>query len=233
MTGVARYDQFALTGFGLGVPTLESVSAEFSKSPTYDTIRQLDPAIFAAIREAWRTALVKGTTPAELSEATAGQFDRLIEKYGVSASDEAAIELARVSLDQLEALETRTPGDCHAIIASGYGGRRLQIRETLPEELKARESEDIVKLLRSAAEKPQPAPTPNQAEPLLRRIGSALRGKFGDKISLFSARYVSGGDQKTVCEMTVAYCQALRFAITVTYFLEADHAARRGIEGSR
>ncbi len=208
VTGVAEPDRFAATGFGDG-PTPENVAAVLLKISPYDSIRRLDPAAFDALRDLWLAAFA-GTRPWEdVSIDARTHLGPLFEKHVAAASDQAVIDYATATAEQMESQRGSRPDVCVALVLGEPEAADAAASSLIPFDLEQAKSAAYDEIFATAALTPQPPPVEREAGLLIDRVIRTLGDKHGSKVQILSRDALQSSQWAEACDMWVAYIREI------------------------
>ncbi|HEY0436428.1 MAG TPA: hypothetical protein VGC92_07305 [Phenylobacterium sp.] len=148
-----------LIGAGVATVTLPSRPAAMeaqldAAGPAFQAIHRYYPAVFAQMAADAKTVDPKDSLA--LQNKIRPQLSALVAAHRGEIDDTSADALGRLMLDETQALLTRNPQACVAVLGGGPAG--LDMGEALPTDLARRDGEVTAEILTQVATRPAPSP---------------------------------------------------------------------------
>jgi len=185
------------------------VNTQMNDIPFYKTLSASDPATYQRVKG----ILLDGVRSGEPTEKTALRIadglQEILPRYMPRASDDAVVAFATVMIHDLEELD-RTNGDaCYSFLyphkyadaglAAKYHGGNSEEKEL----------DVLFQVVESAVKHPQPEPSPEASNKLLKPIQANLYQKYGRGLLLFQGVARDSAERKKVCDISLDMFQQI------------------------
>jgi GYF domain 2 len=207
ITGISGGSDFAASGFGAEV-SRESMSSSLAEAlPTLRAMKERVPEKYDSVIDAYYGSYVAGGTETEMFGAVRRTLVPIIASYRPLADDAVVVELARVYIEQYEALRAINPTSCY-YYASGAGGVG-SVPSGIPESLIQRENSLNERVILTTATRP--TVTERLTRPLWEKVSKQLTAKgFGrEKLDLIQSSTVDRSKHADYCDAAVAFMREI------------------------
>jgi hypothetical protein len=204
ITGIARPDDFALSGFGTAA-TDEDTEGELQKIPLFGSIKRVDPEVYTKISAAMIEARKLGKSQAELVAVMMPYVSNLSKKYLPVASDDAVIAAAELAVTEAETIGSKSPDACYDFLYPRPGSRPVILSEYLAGDVQHRDLLTTAAVIETGSTTPQRIPTEKEVSPLLKRVVDQLTQRYpaADIAALANPNSPEIEHERT-CRMTIA-----------------------------
>jgi hypothetical protein len=138
ITGIARPDDFALSGFGTAA-TDEEIEGELQKIPLFGAIKRVEPVVYAKIFAAMIDPRKLGESQAELVAVTMPYISNLSKEYLPVASDDAVIAAAELAVTEAETIGSKSPDACYDFLYPRPDSRPVILSDYLAGDVQQRD----------------------------------------------------------------------------------------------
>lgn len=185
LTAATSPRRFAPPSFGSGTPRLLR-GTTLRDDPLFAASRALiraigraDPGAVAAMQASVAQALRTGTYEPAAGSAVTGRLGALLERAAAVGSDDSVVAFAQARVDEMERLAAVDPAVC-VDLPSVSEAERDAADAAVPAEITLRQVRALADLLNSSIDRPQPPPSPRQAQAVYEALLQAKAGELGD-----------------------------------------------------
>jgi len=212
------YSIFLVLGFmafnSLGrfyvLPRIEvwSVERELKNIPVYKVISETDPATFEQISDELQSYVLNKQSKDVILEKIKGKVETLVFKYIPRASDQAAKQYMKVTVDELKQVSNKDPGICLQALFPD----KLGFADITPFIDKGTQEADLNALktvIETAVKTPNAPPDPKVVEKLLEKVTPQMEQEYGDKMNFLNRIDDPTIDKKEACLMVIAFYEKI------------------------
>jgi len=168
-----------LTSLGLAGPSAAQVDHELEQTPSLAALRNTAPETYAQLR----AAVIDDAAHGRSKDKIAGTIDKyltgVITKYLPVASDEAILEMTRVTILELDQISAKSADACFAFLFHPPGTVRTDLSAyATPEVIQAVSTAQKL-ILESGFADPQPVPSKEEVSAPLKRVVQQLVATYG------------------------------------------------------
>lgn len=180
----------------------EQMDRAFANNPVYVAIKQYEPALYAEIKNEFKTGLQSGQKPEDMIEPIVARLLPVFSKYVPNASNEAVVRFMHAMVSSLQQLRAPSGELCYDYMFPSPGTVRMPHRQLDPATQKE-VMESIAQVIRSAAVAPRTPPQARDVTPYLEPIMADLREKYGPPVMQMQNPRAPDVDKHLICNVTI------------------------------
>lgn len=177
-----------------------SIAAQLDGSPIFAAVRSVEPAEYEALLDTLEHGLRRGTPLHDVAARARPLIGGIVARYLPTASDEAIVQATAVSLDTLHALLSQSPSACLDYVRPR---RAANVLNSLPRELRRRESEALAAIVESGAQG-APQGDGEAVDADLDAVYGELRAQFGDEANVLGRLDSPDVEPRVACRVVTA-----------------------------
>ncbi|MEN3950245.1 hypothetical protein [Iodidimonas sp. SYSU 1G8] len=207
----ASSGQFAVSG--TGGASSEAIREQLRTVLLARNIEKVDPKAFHILADHYAESLAQGIPEEQALINLRMTFGMLLRKYLPHTSEAALLEITKVTLRQIEAVQAQDPEACgHFLFPDGT--RLIDLNDYVDEELIAREARAFDLVFDTLPATALTLPSEEEAQPAVTLLLENIRDKYGeDAVTMLGSIETAPRDQ--VCPvMQAMYSEALALPMT-------------------
>lgn len=171
--------------------------------PVYAVLDKHEPTVFERLRLEYRLVVLDRSRIDIFTHEANTQISNAATRHIATASDAALLGLMNDMLQKLQTLRAKSTDDCYRYLFPKISGSP-DLDPYFDRASRERTLGLMAEVIRTSAEQPAAAPSPERAQALLSPIVSSLYAEYGESTQALSHAEEPDADRRVVCTISVA-----------------------------